>query len=144
MTSAVAGWPDWLVRRLVGSGLMDGDTGAMRKAQAVACDRCGRAVWRGLDADWCGRSRDADPLPVSALGEVQAIMAGRKTLELSGATRLELNYRDAWRIKGRPAGRDGYDVVVEHKCGDLTQFDRDNKAREPKQSKTTETDIPPY
>lgn len=140
--NAAAGWPDWLVRRLVGQGLMDGETGATRRARAVACERCGRAVFRGLDAEWGSRSRDADPVPLSGLGEVQAIMAGRKTLELSGTVRLELNFRDRWRIGSRPAGGDKYDVLVEHRCEDKTQFDAAPRKAETK--KAAISDIPPY
>lgn len=109
----------WLVDRLVRNGLMDGDTHATRKARAGTCSRCGRAVFRGLDADFGSCLAEADPEPLSALGEALALLAHRRTYELwaSGLGPMTLDFRDHWRIAGRPAGRSRVDVLVEHTCG---------------------------
>jgi hypothetical protein len=110
--------PEWLARRLDAAGLMDISTGATRSARVAICVACQARVLRGLCADWGGWSVDADPEPLSALGEALALMAGRPTYELRWlGDRYELDGRDQFRISGAVAGtRAGLDVLVGHQC----------------------------
>ena len=104
-------------RRLIRAGLMDEPTGATRRARAVRCESCHRAVMRGICADYAGYVVDADPTPLSRTGEALALMAGRTTVELRWLTdRYELDLRDHFRIRGSPAGTNGIDVLVVHSC----------------------------
>jgi hypothetical protein len=109
-------FPDWLKRRLERAGLMDPDTGATRRARARHCERCHKAIMRGITADYGGRSADADPTPLSPVGEALVLCAGRQTLELRWTDKYELDLRDTFRIRGTPAGTEGIDVLVEHDC----------------------------
>jgi len=90
-----------------------------RRAATATCPECGAEVIRGLDAEVGGRCVDADPLPLSAAGEALTRLGGSRTYELvRTGGRLELDQRDQWRIRGRPAGgaRTG-DVLAGHRCG---------------------------
>ena len=70
---------------------------------------------RGLDGDWCATSVDCDPTPVSAIGEVLALIDGRRTFELRRlGGRYELDLRTPERISGNPIGTRGIDVLIEH------------------------------
>jgi len=104
-------------RRLIRAGLMDEPTGATRRARAVRCESCHRAVMRGICADYAGYVVDADPTPLSRTGEALALMAGRTTVELRWiGDRYEIDLRDHFRIRGSPAGTQGVDVLVRHDC----------------------------
>jgi len=90
--------------------------------EAESCPRCRRRVWAGPDAD-TGLPRVLDPRPLSALGEALARLAGRGTFtrrRIGG--RVEIAYRDKFRIRGSPAGSPRIDVLVEHDC-ELTAID---------------------
>ena len=114
---AVMGWPEYLVKRMVAAGAMDPATGATRRARAVTCSGCRRPVMRGLDRDFGGLSADADPAPLSALGEALALLAHRPTYELRWlGGRYEIDRRDRYRIAGQPAGTNGIDILVGHDC----------------------------
>lgn len=105
---------------LVAAGLMD-ERGNSRRACARACQRCGAKTVVGYDADRVAILAVADPTPLTAIGEVLAIVAGRQTWTLEDRGRLELNYRDAWRIRAHPAEeRPSAVVLAEHRCGDNT------------------------
>lgn len=110
--------PEWLARRLDAAGLMDASTGATRSARVVICPRCQARIWRGMCAEFGGWSVDADPEPLSALGEALALLAGIPTYELRWlGNRYELDGRDAWRITGSPAGVSArLDVLAGHEC----------------------------
>lgn len=89
-----------------------------RKAKLIACVRCDEPVLRGLDADIAAFPARTDIYPLSLHGEVQALMAGRRTYEL----RLgELDHRDRWMITGRPAS--SITVVADHVCEEPTPAD---------------------
>lgn len=124
-----AAFPEWLRRRLVAAGVMDDATGATRRARARRCDTCRAVVMLGIDADWSGIVSAADPTPLSWVGEAQASMAGRVTFELawttspSGLPSYELNRRNPSRIRGRPAGTPGMDVLAQHECRSTMVFD---------------------
>ena len=139
------GLPDWVARRLIAQGLMDEATGATRRARAVACEQCGLAVWRGIDEDYGGMVADCDPLPLSSLGETQAVIMGRRTYELSEyGGRLEVTKRNSGRRRTRPVGTKRMDVVVGHQCGNTQQFDTDESNRPGRAGKTELPDEPPF
>lgn len=120
--------PDWLVDRLIAGGLLDADLMVGRRARASTCQRCHRAVFVGIDRDWGGMAVECDPEPLSGLGETLALMAHRRTFELwSGIGTMTLDFRDYWRITGRPAGRTRaqggrVDVLVQHDCARVGQL----------------------
>jgi hypothetical protein len=110
-----AGLPEFVKKRLIASGLMDEATGATRRARARRCEQCRQPVMRGIDADWAGSVVDCDPTPVSALGEVMALVDGRRTYELRYlGDRYEIDLRTPERIRGNPVGTSGLDVLVAH------------------------------
>jgi len=110
---------DWnAIRRILEArGLWDAD-GVSRRARARLC-RCGAPVMVGLDHDNCAMPAICDPAPLNALGEVQALMEGRTTYELSRILNTYvLDYRDADNIKAHPAGSGAlFEVLAAHKCG---------------------------
>ena len=109
----------WLEHLLIERGYLDPFTGGTRSARGAPCPKCQAPVVRGLDAEWCALSVDADPRPLTQWGELAAIMAKRSTYELTRhGDRLELDRRDQWRIKDRPAGGPGWrgDVLALHVC----------------------------
>lgn len=57
-----------------------------------------------------------DPVALTPLGELQAITAGRRTVE---QWQSGLDLRSAWHIAGHPAGADDreHPVRPEHRCG---------------------------
>lgn len=92
-----------------------------RAARAGTCRSCGAKVLRGLDADVCAMTATVDPDPISPQGEALARLADRRTYDLRpSGNRWELNVRDRWHIRGRPAGQPAglrFDVLAEHRCG---------------------------
>jgi len=108
--------PTWLVRRLDNAGYIDAAAGASRKARTFRCTECKRAVLRGLDDDMGAQTAEADPSPLTDEGEAVARLLGARTYELRWlGDHYELDRRDQWRIKGRPAGKPGIEVLVEHR-----------------------------
>ena len=122
--AATGAMPDWLVERLIDNGFLDRPTGVTRRARAVACDRgCGQPVMRGFDEDFGGCVVECDPRPLTQAGEIEAIIAGRRTYELSGIHYLTLWSRNKWRIKARPVGTPRMEVLAQHKCNSTEQFE---------------------
>ena len=112
--------PAWLQTILEAKGAWNVD-GLSRAARAGYCRRCGRVVFRGLDADRAALSVTADPEPLNVLGEFLALSAGRRTFDLQWrGGRYELNIREPEHIQADPARPRGKScVVVEHRCGDV-------------------------
>lgn len=107
--------PDWLARHLEDTGKLGPDR-IGRAARLHRCKHCGRHILTGLDNDMCASVANADPTPLSPLGEALALIGGRTTYALHQATdRLELQVRDRWQITGAPAGT-RYDVLPAHTC----------------------------
>jgi hypothetical protein len=111
--------------------------GFARSARSTSCRQCGRPVMAGLDDDMCALSVVVDTYPLSAAGEVVALMSGRRTYSLTWAGgRYEIDRRDEYRIDGNPPGaRANVDVVVNHECGTskfqgLSTIDRGRKRDE--------------
>jgi hypothetical protein len=111
--------PAWLQAHLTATGAFNGD-GVSRRARAGLCRSCGRVVLRGLDADAAAMAVAVDPEPLNALGEFLALSVGRVTFDLTWRLRYELDPRDAWHIRTRPAAVRGKSaVVVQHSCADV-------------------------
>ena len=88
------------------------------------CRRCHAIVLSGLDADMMALHVDIDPVPVSGLGELQAVMQKRWTYQVRRSGRHTIATRRGRHFIAhrRPGGRDWrgpYDVVAEHRCGTL-------------------------
>lgn len=114
----------WAKARLVAGGVMDRQTGATRTARARYCERCRAHIFRGLDADWGSLSRDIDPHPLTRLGEVAVLLAGRRTFTLRFLySQFVIDPRNRFVIAAEPAGSvPGADVVVQHDCGLVGQL----------------------
>lgn len=95
---------------LVAGGHMD-ESGATRRPRPAHCRACRLAITAAISD--AGFTVKAWPVPTTALGELQALMAGLRTYT---ALPDELLYRDASRIRGNDA--DARRVLVEHRCGD--------------------------
>lgn len=110
--------PAHLVRHLIAIGRMDAD-GVSRRAHATSCAKCGAVVMVGLDHDSCAMTVYADPVPLTPIGEVEVLLAGRRTYDLAYTSRgYRLDPRFAAHIKATPAGSaPGVDVVAGHRCG---------------------------
>lgn len=107
----------WLVDHLKATGALT-ESGLSRRARPRRCPTCSAWTVSGLDADILAFETHADPVPLSALGEVLALAAGRRTVELGlSRGRLELEQRWADHIASRPAGTGRYDVLAEHRHG---------------------------
>lgn len=83
-----------------------------RRPQLLRHD-CGAHVLVGLDADRCALTARVEPYPLTALGEVEALRAGRWTYRL---LRGALDRRDRWNIPGHPPTPE-VPVLAAHVCG---------------------------
>lgn len=130
-----------LRRALVAAGRLD-DDGFARRTRPCHCPGCGMYVLRGLDAERMGLPVTTDVLAVSSAGEIAAIFDGIPTYELHPAgDRIEVDYRDRYRIRSRPADAEGVHVVTAHECGKSSPF---LKPVDRVKVKGKDDDIPPY
>ena len=113
------GMPEWLVERLDRAGYIDSTTAAGRQARATKCPDCHWPIIRGLTEFPGALSVDVDPPPLTATGEAVCLILGRSTYELRWlGNRYELDTRDQWRRRERPAGMTKQvDVLAKHICG---------------------------
>jgi hypothetical protein len=111
--------PQWLVDRLDQAGWIDAATAASRNTAARTCTGCRKPVLRGLTAFPMAISVDVDPWPLTAAAEAVCLLMGRATYELRHLhPHYDLDSRDQWRRKERPAGASpGVDVLAAHQCG---------------------------
>lgn len=103
--------PDWLRSHLVETGVLT-PSGLGRKAQLRTHHPCGIPTLRGLDADVCALEAVVDLGELSTVGEVHALLDGRRTYELN--RRGELRDRRHYDIARRPAGT--VTVLADHRC----------------------------
>lgn len=90
--------------------------GVSRAVSARVCRRCSAPVLAAIARE--GFAADADPEPLSPLGEALAVLTGRPTFALRRVRgRLELDLRDSFEMRHRAAGTGTYDVVAGHACG---------------------------
>lgn len=109
--------PDWLRRQLEDSGVLTRD-GFTRRAVPRRCAKCQWMTWQGLDSDIAAVRAICDYQPVSALGELAALLAGRPTYDLLGsppAFRIS-GPREACEIR---AARRRWPVLTQHRCGSV-------------------------
>lgn len=104
--------PAWLKRHLIDTGVLT-ESGLGRKARLRRHQRCGIPTLAGLDADLLAFEASCDLGELTAAGEANALLEGRRTYELS--VRSELHHRDRYAIKARPAGG-STTVLAEHRC----------------------------
>jgi hypothetical protein len=112
--------PQYLIDRLDRAGWIDAAMGATRQARATRCNGCHQAVIRGLTNFPGALAVDADPRPLTALGEALCLIQRRRTYELRHfpPADYDLDARDQWRRKERPAGATrNVDVLALHLCG---------------------------
>jgi hypothetical protein len=76
-----------------------------------ACLRCGAPTLVGLDDHVAARLATIDPQPLDELGELAAILDGRRTYALERDRRI--HQRDRWRV-GQRLGLDT--VHADHRC----------------------------
>ena len=104
--------PAWLKQHLIDTGAWSID-GCSRKAK-LRRHSCGDVILYGLAGSRCSWSAVVDVTPLSALGEALAKIGGRMTFELWG---MELEPRDAIKIKHQPAGICPRDILAANICG---------------------------
>lgn len=105
-------------RSLVAKGLMDDQTGATRNARKSRCQNCKSQTVIGIDRDFGGMAIECDADPLSGIGEVAALILGRRTYDLhSHGGRWRLDRREPWHIRDTPPGSARNDVLVNHVCG---------------------------
>ena len=132
--------PAWLAKHLETTGAGNPDR-IGRAARIHHCKHCGRYILTGLDNDMCAGVANADPTPLSPLGEALALIGGRRTYALRQSSgRLELQLRDQWQIEGSPAGT-RYDIVPAHTC---EAVDLPSAPSVQQRYAAAESDTPPY
>lgn len=105
--------PTWLQAHLEKTGAANTD-GVRRAIRATTCRDCGAGILTGLDADRAALPVVVDVDPVTELGEVLALAAGRVSYNLRiGNGACELDRRDRHTISAPRR----YRVVVSHECG---------------------------
>jgi hypothetical protein len=90
-----------------------------RSAKGYRCPKCHAFCMRGLDDEICAGLAVVDSRPLSAAGELWALLEGRATYDLAWrGSRYEIDFRYVDNVKGYPPGsRASVDVVCEHRCG---------------------------
>ncbi|QXT62742.1 hypothetical protein [Tessaracoccus palaemonis] len=88
-----------------------------RAIRATWCRTCKAPILHGPNDVLAAFDTDVDPLPLSAVGELTALLQGRRTvaLERYGAS-LHLRRRGRHEITSRPAGTRRIDVLATHQC----------------------------
>lgn len=84
-----------------------------RRARTRPCPDCSQTVLVGLDADLMAATVTVTPTPITPDRETTEAEAGRRTAAWDAAQR-ELDFRDHWRITGRPANT--CTVYATHVC----------------------------
>lgn len=82
---------------------------------AGPCPSCRELVIAARDADDETTLGVLDPHRLSGVGEVGALLAGRRTWRFIGLRHLRFTLRHAWSIEYRSANE--CDIVATHECG---------------------------
>ena len=115
--------PDWLLKQIQTNTGLELDRKFGKNARTGRCNKCGLIVLRGLDDPDCGMAATVDPTTLTVLGEVWAVVDGRKTYRLYGTTvfTMGLWYRMPFNRVHSPVGDKDQSgivkVVAEHRCG---------------------------
>lgn len=124
-----------------------------RTARPWRCRTCRAPILSGLDANLAAFRAEADPTPLTALGEALTTLDSIRTLDLTvSGTTGRLTRRGRWRIPSMPAGGrapgvgDRYDVLPEHHCGRVTPaaWSAPARALPPPAADTLTSDRPPF
>lgn len=137
MSSASKTMQPWLFQQLVDQAVID-ETGINDRPKARHCPTCRAttlAAWRDGNLD----PVHVDPIALTPLGELQALVAGVETFQHWGGATGGLDTRRAKTIARHPAGTDRLSPVRPlHRCGAPT-FDH---YAEP--VRVTVDDAPPF
>lgn len=89
------------------------------------CQKCKQPVIIGLvNPNFGTYAIECDPNPLSAAGELGAILAGVARYRLiAHGGRLEIAFRDVFSLRGSPAGTAKQDILIRHECGKANPFD---------------------
>jgi hypothetical protein len=104
-------------------------------AAATTCRKCRRIVLAGWSDGFMVRT---DPQPLNALGELAALVAGKRTYNVSAVTRL-LWLRDTYNI-----GRRDHQVLADHICGAAQPPPEYRAPPTAVQARSYDTDVPPF
>jgi hypothetical protein len=109
--------PAWLREHLERTGVTVGGVGTNLTARV--CPRCKAKVVVALTPERIAHRFTLDPVPVSPLGELQAVLSGRATVDTvrRGPRKVEINHRRPWHIATKPPGTLRGVVLAEHRCG---------------------------
>ena len=90
-----------------------------RGTHATRCATCRQPILTGLDADRLAIQANIDWTPLDETGELQALLAGRRTYRLERQTggNPKLTRRAAKHIRARRKRWQRYDIVPAHRCG---------------------------
>lgn len=84
------------------------------------CRRCARVVLAGWDDDYCAMLATVEWVPLSAVGELVALLGGRPTYELRAGRPWTITRRWGRQITSHHPGthdwRGCFDVVAAHRC----------------------------
>lgn len=120
--------PAWLQRT-------QGD--AYRSVRLRLCPHCRAPILAGLDADICALSVRVDMTPINEMGEAIALLAGRRTYDLTGdGSGKRLYLREEEHIKN---GRRSV-VLPAHRCGQSLAAYIDDRPSE----KRRIPEVPPF
>lgn len=108
----------WLEAQLIAQGHLD-FKGVGRRTRPRQCASCHADVLVGYDGDVLAFEVTADPVPLSAIGEVLALVEGRRTVAFNQeGGKYVFNIRYVDHIRGRIAGASRMeDVLRTHRCG---------------------------
>lgn len=137
--------PAYVVAHLIAVGKLD-DDGVTRRARPTQCRSCAAVVITGLDHDRVAVSVTVDPMPLSAAGELEALLTKRATFTVrrDGRGSLEINPRDLSQMKARSAGAiAGADCVAEHRCTSFPLSGTDSRISAA-QAAVQEVSCPPF
>ena len=79
------------------------------------CRRCRLALLAAIDPDVTNRTQALDALPVTAAGELAALLDGAESFQWHAYSPPEITYRGSRAIGERSAGKCA--VLVTHMCG---------------------------
>lgn len=133
----------WLKRMLIQTGRMT-ESGLTRRAK-IRIHVCGIPCLAGLDDDICAREVWLELQPINTLGEAEAMLEGRYTVEYwPGADKLYPRWPE--NITHVPAGTDTRTrQMVEHRCNaPIPASWWDTRETTSKTTATEETDECPF
>lgn len=124
-----------------------------RSIRATHCLRCRAPIVVGDDEDEIAVTVKLDVTPLSATGEMAAVLAGRATYTLdkpiTGNARIWR--RTSWRIKAKPADKpprpwNQYDVLPAHQCWNPVAENLTTKTRlmPPPPTRRNHNEPPPF